>query len=57
MEEKQYLVTRIEGEYAYLRDIANLAEEELFVALYLLPLGTDIGTRLAYVFPEYRIMA
>ncbi len=56
MEEKQYLVTRIEGEYAYLCDLANPAEEELFVALYLLPLGTDVGTKLSYVFPEYRIV-
>ncbi len=56
MEEKHYLVTRIEGEYAYLRDMAAPHEEELFVALYLLPLGTDVGTQLLYSFPNYRIL-
>ena len=44
-DEKRILtVKRIEGEYATLTDPAG---EELFIALALLPLGTDIGSRLA----------
>ena len=46
MEPKDYTVTRIEGEYAYLRSIGGEADQELFIALALLPSGTDEGTRL-----------
>ena len=45
MEPKNYTVTKIEGEYAYLTD-EN--ENELFIALALLPFGTDVGTRLRF---------
>lgn len=53
MEPKNYVVTKIEGEYAYLTDEEG---NELFIALALLPLGTDTGTRLHYEFPEYTIL-
>lgn len=43
-----YTVTRIEGEYAYLRK-EDGSSEELFIAMALLPLGSDVGTRLKYV--------
>ena len=43
MNEKRYTVARIEGEYAYLSDEFG---EELFIALALLPFGTDVGCRL-----------
>ncbi|MBP3435403.1 MAG: hypothetical protein J6K62_03625 [Clostridia bacterium] len=46
MEPKDYVVVKIEGEYAYLRDVANPSAEELFIALALLPPGTDVDTRL-----------
>ena len=46
METKNYVLTRIEGEYAYLSEIGS--EEQLFIALALLPLGVDVGTRLCY---------
>ena len=46
MEPKNYTVTKIEGEYAYLREEGGAADEELFIALALLPLGTDVGSRL-----------
>lgn len=46
MEPKDYQVTNIEGEYAYLREEGGTAE--LFVALALLPCDTDVGTRLHY---------
>jgi hypothetical protein len=42
--EGYFKVSRIEGEYAYLSSEENA--EELFIALALLPLGIDIGTRL-----------
>lgn len=46
MEPHDYEVTRIDGEYAVLTDIDTGGE--LFIALFLLPDGTDIGTRLHY---------
>ena len=55
MEPKDYIVTKIEGEYAYLREIGN-DTEELFIALALLPDGTDIGTKLHYEMLEYIIV-
>ena len=54
MEEKVYIVSRIEGEYAYITD--EKSGEELFIAMALLPQGVDIGTRLAYSFPEFEII-
>lgn len=54
MEPKDYIVVKIEGEYAYLRDIEN--GNELFIALALLPQGADIGTRLHYEFFEYTVV-
>ena len=45
MENKIYLVKNISGEYATLQDESG---EELFIAMALLPLGVDIGTRLVY---------
>lgn len=44
MEPKDYQVARIEGEYAYLRDLES--GNEVFVALALLPDGIDIGSKL-----------
>ena len=48
MEPKDYIVSRIEGEYAYLKRTDIESEEELFIAMALLPLGVDIGTKLHY---------
>lgn len=56
MENKVYTVTRIDGEYAYLKEECNPVAEELFIAMALLPLGVDIGTRLSYDFPEFNII-
>lgn len=53
METKYYTVTKIEGEYAYIRE--NGTEDELFIAMALLPLGTDIGVRLRYENFEFSI--
>ena len=46
MEPKDYIVAKIEGEYATLRDTAS--GEELFIAMALLPEGVDVGTKLHY---------
>jgi len=56
MEPKNYTVMRIEGEYAYLRDESGVSDAELFIALALLPPGTDEGSRLHYEFPEYTLL-
>ena len=42
--EGYFRVSRIEGEYAYLQP--EEGGEELFVAMALLPMGADIGSRL-----------
>ena len=55
MEPKDYIVTRIEGEYAYLREI-DTDNEEIFIALFLLPMGVDVGTRLHYEWLTYTII-
>ena len=53
---KDYVVTKIEGEYAYLKELNADNDDELFIALYLLPFGTDIGTELHYEMFEYSII-
>ncbi len=49
----KYTVIKIEGEYATLK---NEEGEELFIAMALLPLGVDIGTKLCYDFPEFSVI-
>lgn len=56
MEPKDYTVVKIEGEYAYLREIGGAAGEDVFIALALLPVGADIGTKLHCEFFEYTII-
>ena len=46
METKYYIVENIEGEYATIKNIEDGAE--IFIAMALLPIGTDIGTKLCY---------
>ena len=53
MEPKDYKITKIEGEYAYLTDLQS--GEELFIAMALLPLGADVGNTLHYEMLEYTI--
>ena len=55
MEPKDYIVTRIEGEYAYLLELGGNGVE-LFIAMALLPAGVDEGTRLHYEMPEYSVI-
>ncbi len=54
MEPKDYIVKRIEGEYAYIEDV--ISGNEIFIAMALLPPGVDINTRLHYEMFEYTIV-
>ncbi|MBQ3018732.1 MAG: hypothetical protein IJD89_07305 [Clostridia bacterium] len=54
METRYYKVTKIEGEYATLTDLDT--GDEIFIALFLLPEGTDLGTKLKYELLEYEII-
>jgi len=54
MENQRYKVKRIEGEYAIL--ISERDGEELFIAMALLPAGTDEGMILEYEFPNFTII-
>ena len=45
MEPKDYTVIRIEGEYAYLREDGDTSENDVFIAMALLPQGVDVGSR------------
>lgn len=53
MEPRNYTVIKIEGEYATLKEENG---EELFIALALLPEGTDLDTKLQFENFEYRII-
>ena len=54
MEPKDYILTKIEGEYAYLKDTES--DNEIFIALALLPSGSDIGSKLHYEMFEYTLI-
>ena len=56
MIEKDYVVVKIDGEYAVLQEIDKGVESELFIALYLLPLGVNIGNKLHYENFEYTLI-
>ena len=54
MEPKDYILTRIEGEYAYIKDIES--GNEVFIALSLLPFGATIGSRIHFEMLEYTLV-
>ena len=54
MEPKDYIVLKIEGDYATLKNIEN--DNEVFIALALLPGGIDIGTKIHSECFEYTII-
>ena len=54
METKFYIMTKIDGEYATLKE--QFCGDELFIAMALLPLGVDIGTVLKYENMEFEII-
>ena len=53
MEPRDYTVVKIEGEYATLKDLSS--GDELFIAMALLPMGVDVGSRLHYEMLEYTL--
>ena len=54
MEPKDYILTKIEGEYAYLKDTES--DNEVFIALALLPQGADVGSKLHCEMFEYTLI-
>ena len=56
MEPRDYTVVKIEGEYAYLRADGDIAENDVFIALALLPPFVDVGTRLHYEMLSYSVL-
>ena len=55
MEEKTYKIKRIEGEYAYL-ELLDGREDELFIAMALLPSGVDVGDVLKFSNFEFTVL-
>ena len=53
MEPKDYILDRIEGEYAYLKDVQN--GNDIFIALALLPMGADVGSKIHFEMLEYTL--
>lgn len=56
MERIEYLVKRIDGDYAHLVRTDDESGEEILVARALLPEETDEGTRIAYEMFTYSII-
>ena len=54
MEPRDFYIARIEGEYAILKD--ETSGEELFIAMALLPMGADIGSRLHFENFSYELI-
>ena len=52
----KYKIIKIEGEYATLKRTDIAEEKTIFIALALLPLGSDIGTELLWENFEYIII-
>lgn len=52
----KYKVLTIEGEYATLGRIDIETADNIFIALALLPSGTDVGTELLWENFEYKLM-
>lgn len=52
----KYKVISIEGEYATIERTDNDTSDTIFIALALLPLGTDVATELLWENLEYTIL-
>ena len=56
MEPKDYVLIKIEGEYAYLREVGVTdPAKDIFIALALLPPGVDVGDQLHYEMFAYTL--
>jgi hypothetical protein len=56
MEIKDYILIKIEGEYATLREVDKNEESDVFIALYLLPEGATIGSKIRSEFFQYQLI-
>lgn len=56
MKSFEYIVEKIDGDYAYLKNVEAPLEELKLVARALLPSEIVEGTRLAYEFLQYSIV-
>ena len=56
MDERYYIVERIDGDYAFLERTDAREDELLCVARALLPEGIDEGTKLRWAFLTYEIV-
>ena len=54
MEPMDYIVKEIQGEYAILKNIED--NNEIFIAMHLLPMNIDIGTKLHFENFEYSVV-
>lgn len=54
METRYYTLTKIDGEYAYLKE--KESDNEIFIALALLPEGADIGSEIKCEMFEYSLI-
>lgn len=54
MEPKDYIVAKIEGEYATLKNMEDGGE--IFIAMALLPEGADLGSKLHFENFEYTLV-
>ena len=54
MEQKDYILVKIEGDYATLKELDGT--NEMFIAMALLPFGSDVGTKLHFENFEYSII-
>lgn len=54
MEPRDYILSRIDGEYAYLTETDT--DNEIFIALALLPEGADIGSKIHCEMFEYSLI-
>ena len=52
----EYIVTRIDGDYAHLKRTDIDSDDDLLVARALLPFETDEGTRLLYECGMYSVL-
>ncbi len=56
LEPKDYIVSKIEGEYAYLHDLSGRCDEDVFIAMALLPPDVDVGTKLHCEMLQYTVI-
>ena len=54
METRYYTLARIDGEYAYLKE--KDSDNEIFIALALLPEGADVGSEIKCEMFEYTLI-